>query len=96
LATELGHLAVKIVQVFVMTPKITALCEGLIADVAAVRPRGCVFAEVVAQVAALAKDGRAALVLAAEVQLQALGSFVAHLDNFVPFGRDSLEIFYEW
>ena len=96
LAGKLGHLAVEIMQIFVVTAKISTLCKCLVADVATVGPRGRVFAEVVAQVAALGEDCRAVLVLAAEVELQAFCALVTLLNNLVPLSGNTFKIFYEW
>ena len=53
------------------------------------------FAEVVAQVAALAEHGVAPSDLAAEVQLDALGVLVPQLDHFMPLGWNPIELLHE-
>ena len=50
------------------------------------------FAEVVSQVAALAKDGHATRVLAAVVLLRSLAVITIYLDHVVPLLRYPLEV----
>ncbi len=76
-----------------MATEITTLRERLVADLAAVRPCGRMLPEVITQVAALAKGGRAAVILAAEEELHTVRVLITNLDNLVPLGRDSVKIF---
>ena len=95
LTRQFCYLAVEIVQVFVMTTKIATLGESLVADLAAERPLGRVLAEMIAQVAALGEGGVAAVELATEVQLHALGSLISHLNDLVPLRWNALEFLRE-
>lgn len=77
-----------------MAAQIATLGEHLLAEVALVRPCHRVLPEVVPQVAALAEDRLAMLILAPEVKFDTLCFLIENLDRLVPFSWDSCEIFY--
>ena len=79
------------VYIFHMAPKISTLCESLIAQRASVGSLACVLPKVVTQVAALLKDTFAACVLALKIEFDALSDFVLYLNCLVPIIRHSLE-----
>ena len=74
-----------------MAAKISTLCEVLFAHITLVRSLHGMLAEVVAQVAALLKDGLAILVFADEVEVGALGLTVPDLDCLMPLVRDAFK-----
>ena len=78
-----------------MTTKIATLGESFVADLASERPLGRVLAEVIAQVAALGEGGVAAVELATEVKLHALGSLISHLNDLVPLCWNALKFLRE-
>jgi len=81
------------VYVFEVTPKVSALCEGLLAHCTGKRPLASVLAEVISQIAALLEDALAPCVPAFKIQFDALSSQVFDLNCLVPLLRDSLESF---
>ena len=74
-----------------MAPQVATLSEELPTEGALVGSNSRVLAEMVPQVAALAEDGVAPGVLAAKVELGALGIFVEHADGLVPLVRNAIE-----
>ena len=71
--------------------QISALCEGLVADVTRERPLAGVFAEVVLQVAGFLEYRAAAGIHASEQELETLRSLVPHLDHLVVLIRHGRE-----
>lgn len=94
-ALDDGNFAVHMVQVLVVSTQVTTLSEAFRAEFASEWARRRVLAEMVAQVAALAEDCGAVGVLALEVQLDALGHLVAHLDHLVPIRRNPIILLHE-
>lgn len=80
------------VEVPVVPAQISALSEALVTELTTEGSLEGVFAEVVPQVAALAKGGLAALVLATEVQLDSLVVLALNLNYIVPLVRDTFEV----
>ena len=77
-------MALKLVDVFVVTSQVPTLSKCLLTNVTLEWAHICVFAEMVPQVAALAEQGVAVGEFATEVELDAFGLLVAHLDNLMP------------
>ena len=67
----------------------------LIANSTLERARGSVFAEVVAQVAALAEHGGTPLEPAAEVEFDAFCLHIVDLNRLVPLSRNSFKVLFE-
>ena len=84
--------AVNLVYIFIMATKIAALSERFRAQLALVWSLGCVFAEVVPQIAALVEHRFAAGVLATEEQLYSALVIAAHLVNLMPLLRNALKV----
>ena len=76
-----------------MPPQISALCEAFVTKLAMEGPLVCVLAEMVSQVAALAEGGRAAFVLATEVELDSLVVLALHLYHIMPLIGYTFEVF---
>ena len=74
-----------------MSAQVTALSEGLLALGAGEGSQAGVLAEVVSQVARLLEHRVAVRVHTLEVQFDALGVRVAHLDRLVPAAWDAFE-----
>ena len=75
-----------------MPAQIARLCEVLIANVTLIRSLIRMLAEMIAQIATLAKDCQAASILATIVLLRVLAIVAVDLDNFGPLRRNALEI----
>ena len=67
-----------------MPAEVSTLGELFLANVALEGPLHVVLAEVIPQVAALAKDRVATLVPASKVQFRSLRRLVGHSDRFMP------------
>lgn len=73
-----------VVDVLQVAAQVAALSKVLAADIALIWALHCVLSEVITQIAALSEYRFAALILASEVQLGALGLPVVNLDRFMP------------
>jgi hypothetical protein len=80
-------------DIFQMTPKVTALCEILHTDGALEWPFACVFAEVISQITAFLEDALAVPEAALEKELNALCSWVSNLHRFMPCCWNSFKCF---
>ncbi len=78
-----------------MAAQVSALSERLMTNVTLEGAHISVLAEVVSQVAALAKESIAVGDLAAEIELDALGVLVMHLYDLVPIRRNTIKLFLE-
>ena len=76
-----------------MSAKVPTLSERFAAKVAFVGPLLCMLAEVIPQVAALAKHRHTSWELAAIVELEPVALFVPDLKNLILVGPNSLELF---
>ena len=76
-----------------MSAKVPTLSERFAAKVAYVGSLLCMLAEVIPQVAALAKHRHTSWELAAIVELEPVALFVPDLKNLILVGRNSLELF---
>ena len=76
-----------------MAAQVSALSERLLTNVTLEGAHISVLAEVVPQVAALAKESIAVGDLAAEVELDALRVLVVHLHYFVPVRGNTIKLF---
>jgi hypothetical protein len=94
-ALRYSSLSVKSMNVFVMAAQISTLSECLLTNLTLEWAHIRMLAEVVPQVAALAKECLAVRKLAAEVELDSLGIFVANLDHLMPIRRDTIKFFIE-
>jgi len=92
---ELRYVALKFVNVFVVTSQVATLSKCLLTYVALEWTHIRVFAEMVPQVAALAEQGIAVGELAAEVELDSFGLLVPHLDNFMPLRGHTFKLLNE-
>jgi len=79
------------VYVFEVSAKISTLGEGLMAHRTVVGPLACMLAEVIAQVTALLEDTLTIIMHAFEIEFDALGDLVLHLNSFVPLLRNAFE-----
>lgn len=82
-----GHL----VYVFEVSAKIATLGEGLMAHRTVVGPLASMLAEVITQVTALLEDTLTVTVHTFEIEFDALGDLVLHLNCFVPLLRNAFE-----
>ena len=76
-----------------MSAKVPTLSERFVAEVAYVGPLLCMLAEVIPQVAALAKHRHTSWELAAIVELEPVALFVPDLKNLILVGPNPLELF---
>lgn len=76
-----------------MAAQVSALSERLLTNVTLEGAHISVLAEVVPQVAALAKESIAVGDLAAKVELDALRVLVVHLHYFVPVRGNTIKLF---
>ena len=82
-----------LVNALQVTAEVTALSERFTAKVAFVGPLCRVFAEVITQVAALAKDRHAAFIFASIVEFEPVAFFVSDLKNLILVSSNSFEQF---
>ena len=76
-----------------MSAKVPTLSERFAAKVAYVGSLLCMLAEVIPQVAALAKHRHTSWELAAIVELEPVALFVPDLKNLILVGADTFELF---
>ena len=88
-----GNKPVNLVNAFQVSAKVPTLSERFAAEVAYVGPLLCMLAEVIPQVAALAKHRHTSWELAAIVELEPVALFVPDLKNLILVGPNSLELF---
>ena len=76
-----------------MSAKVPTLSERFVAEVAYVGPLLCMLAEVIPQVAALAKHRHTSWELAAIVELEPIALFVPDLKNLILVSLNTFELF---
>lgn len=72
------------VHIFEVSPKVPALCKGLLAETTLEGPLTGMLSEVVAQIARLFEDASASLIHAFEVEFDPLRVRIAFLNCLVP------------
>ena len=78
-------------HIFEVAPQVSTLREGLVALGAVEGSLTCVFAEVVAQIAAFLEDTFAATVHALEIEFDALRHLMFDLDGLMPLLGNAFE-----
>ena len=87
------NIPVSLVNALQVSAEVATLSERFAAEVANVGPLLCVLAKMIPQIAALAEDRHAALVLAAIVELQPVAFFVPDLKNLILVSLNTFEHF---
>ena len=87
-----GNSSCNCVNILQMAAKISTLSEKLFANFTLIRPLHGVLAEVVSQITALSEDCLTSLVLAAEIELRALGFAVEDFYRLVPLFWNSIKM----
>lgn len=80
-----------LMHIFEVAPQVSTLREGLVALGAVEGSLTCVFAEVVAQIAAFLEDTFAATVHALEIEFDALRHLMFDLDGLMPLLGNAFE-----
>ena len=88
-----GNIPVSLVNALQVSAEVSTLSEWFAAEVAYVGPLLCVLAKMIPQIAALAEDRHAALVLASIVELEPVAFLVPDLKNLILVCSYSFELF---